>query len=98
MHFEKLISTIEIHLKKMRPSIDYHNFYIGATSNVKEALCAHHVSIQDDNCIFCLANNITISRDVVQHFQAMGMISDLETIRDNALWVYCYKIGLHTME
>ena len=89
---------IIIEIEKWR-KYDYPRYYIGITDDIDSRLYGdQNVDKENDVWIYCEADNVTIARDVEQHFLDLGMKGGPGGGNDKSVFVYCYLIQRHTKE
>lgn len=78
--------------------MDYRSFFVGCAEdeqkNIKEY---HHVSEEDNLLMICKANSLEDAKSIKRYFMLLGMSGDIDH-KKNGIYVYCYKIGMNTVE
>lgn len=98
MTYDEIVSAITIHIRKNSSCLDFRSFFVGcAEDEHKDIKEYHHVSEKDNLLITCRANSLEDAKNIKRYFMLMGMSGDLDH-KTNGIYVYCYKIGMNTVE
>lgn len=77
----------------------YRNYYIGQTDDIEKTLYGfHNVSKDLDLCITVKADHPDVAYKAIEYFHTLGMEANTDHNFPNAVYVYCYEIGMHTKE
>lgn len=98
MTYDEIVSAITLHIRRNCSCLDFRSFFVGcAEDEQKDIKEYHHVSEEDNLLIICKANSLEDAINIKNHFMLLGMSGDLDH-KTNGVYVYCYKIGMNTVE
>lgn len=98
MTYDEIVSAITLHIRRNCSCMDFRSFFVGcAEDEHKDIKEFHHVSEKDNFLKICKADSIVDAIRIKKHFMLLGMSGDIDH-KANGINVYCYKIGMNTVE
>ena len=101
MKYSEIVSEINIRIAKSKMSNSLNSFFIGLTNYIEDDTLTKHQINKNDWFLQLPADSLEIDEDVVCYFGMMGMNTRHAEIVYQAverMWVYCYKITMHSVE